>query len=140
MLAGGTYRSATDPYATSGTPFTEAPHWIILWPFDPETTGMPTQSLTYNLLQRLTYLLVIFVLFPLMFWTGLAMSPAVRSVFPAIVMVFGGQQSARTIHFFAACFLILFLVIHIVMVCLAGFTVRVRAMITGHIAATKERI
>jgi hypothetical protein len=43
MLAGGTYRSATDPYATSGTPFTEGPHWIILWPFDPETTGIPTE-------------------------------------------------------------------------------------------------
>jgi len=43
MLAGGTYRSATDPYATSGTPFTEGPHWIILWPFDPTTTGLPTQ-------------------------------------------------------------------------------------------------
>lgn len=43
MLAGGTYRSATDPYATSGTPFTEAPHWIILWPFDSATTGLPTQ-------------------------------------------------------------------------------------------------
>jgi thiosulfate reductase cytochrome b subunit len=98
------------------------------------------EALTYNLLQRLTYLLVIFVLFPLMFWTGLAMSPAVTSVFPAIVTVFGGQQSARTIHFFAASFLILFLVIHIVMVCLAGFAGRVRAMITGHIAATKERI
>ncbi|MBZ5598464.1 MAG: hypothetical protein LAO03_22200 [Acidobacteriia bacterium] len=43
MLAGGTYRSATDPYATSGTPFTEGPHWIILWPFDAATTGLPTQ-------------------------------------------------------------------------------------------------
>ncbi|SRR5713226_1940976 len=43
MLAGGTYRSATDPYATSGAPFTEGPHWIILWPFDPATTGLPTQ-------------------------------------------------------------------------------------------------
>jgi len=41
MLAGGTYRSATDPYATSGAPFREAPHWIILWPFDPSTTGLP---------------------------------------------------------------------------------------------------
>jgi len=55
------------------------------------------EALTYNLLQRLTYLLVIFVLFPLMFWTGLAMSPAVTSVFPTIVTIFGGQQSVRTI-------------------------------------------
>jgi len=98
------------------------------------------EALAYNLLQRVTYLLVIFVLFPVMFWTGLAMSPAVTSVFPTMVTVFGGQQSARTIHFFAASFLVLFLVIHILMVCLAGFAVRVRAMITGHIAATKERI
>jgi hypothetical protein len=43
MLAGGTYRSATDPYATSGKPFTEGPHWIILSPFDPATTGISSQ-------------------------------------------------------------------------------------------------
>jgi thiosulfate reductase cytochrome b subunit len=95
------------------------------------------EALTYNLLQRLTYLFVIFVLFPLMFWTGLAMSPAVVSVFPAIVTIFGGQQSARTIHFFAAFFLGLFLVIHILMVSLAGFVVRTRAMISGRIPDDK---
>ncbi len=98
------------------------------------------EALTYNLLQRLTYLLVIFVLFPLMFWTGLAMSPAVTSVFPTIVTIFGGQQSARTIHFFAASFLVLFFLIHILMVCLAGFVVRTRAMITGRIPTGKEPI
>lgn len=43
MLTGGTYRSATDPYATSETPFTEGPHWIILWPFDPAITGISTE-------------------------------------------------------------------------------------------------
>ncbi len=98
------------------------------------------EALTYNLLQRVTYLLVIFVLFPLMFWTGLAMSPAITSVFPMIVTVLGGQQSARTLHFFAASFLVLFLVIHILMVSLAGFIVRTRAMITGRISASKEPI
>jgi thiosulfate reductase cytochrome b subunit len=98
------------------------------------------EMLTYNLFQRLTYLLLIFVLFPLMFWTGLAMSPAVTSVFPPIVTIFGGQQSARTIHFFAASFLVLFLVIHILMVSLAGFVVRTRAMITGRIPFSKEPI
>jgi thiosulfate reductase cytochrome b subunit len=96
------------------------------------------EALTYNLLQRVTYLLVIFVVFPLMIWTGLAMSPAITSVFPALVTVFGGQQSARTIHFFASCFLILFLLIHVAMICLAGFTARVRAMITGHVAIAEE--
>jgi thiosulfate reductase cytochrome b subunit len=98
------------------------------------------EALRYNLLQRLTYLLVIFVLFPLMFWTGLAMSPAVTSVFPTIVTIFGGQQSARSIHFFIACLLVLFLVIHILMVCLAGFVVRTRAMISGRIPTGKEPI
>jgi len=97
-------------------------------------------ALSYNLLQRVAYLLVIFVVFPLMFWTGLAMSPAITSVFPSIVTFWGGQQSARTIHFFMACLLVGFLVVHVAMVCLAGFKVRVRAMITGHVAATKEHL
>ena len=96
-------------------------------------------SLTYNLVQRLAYLAVIFLLFPLMILTGLAMSPAVTSVFPMVVNVFGGQQSARTIHFFVAIFLVLFLVVHVAMVCLAGFTSRMRAMITGHGVSGKER-
>jgi len=88
---------------------------------------------SYNVLQRLTYLFVIFVLFPLVIWTGLAMSPAVASAIPATVTVFGGQQSARTIHFFVSVFLVLFLLVHIVMVYLAGFRSRTRAMITGRV-------
>ena len=89
------------------------------------------EAWSYNVLQRLTYLFVIFVLFPLVIWTGLAMSPAFVSAFPATVTVFGGQQSARTIHFFVSLFLVLFLLVHVVMVCLAGFRSRMRAMITG---------
>jgi len=96
------------------------------------------EAWSYNVLQRLTYLLVIFVLFPLMIWTGLAMSPAIASAFPATVTVFGGQQSARTIHFFGTVFLVLFLLVHIVMVCRAGFRNRTRAMITGRAGAQKE--
>jgi len=91
----------------------------------------PEESLAYNVLQRLTYLAVVFFLFPMMISTGLAMSPAITSVFPAIVEVFGGQQTARTIHFFLTVVLVLFLIVHIAMVCLAGFTNRMRAMITG---------
>ena len=75
--------------------------------------------------------MVIYVLFPLVIWTGLAMSPAVVSAFPATVTLLGGQQSARTIHFFVSIFLFLFLLVHIVMVCVAGFKNRMRAMITG---------
>ena len=93
---------------------------------------------SYNVLQRLTYLAVIFVLFPLIIWTGLAMSPAIASVFPVAVSVLGGQQSARTIHFFVSVFLSLFLLVHIAMVCLAGFRNRMRTMITGRVGNHME--
>ena len=94
---------------------------------------------SYNVLQRLTYLLVIFVLFPLVVWTGLAMSPAFVSAFPAVVTILGGQQSARTIHFFVSVLLVIFLVVHVAMVCRAGFRNRMRAMITGHATTDVER-
>jgi thiosulfate reductase cytochrome b subunit len=93
---------------------------------------------SYNVLQRLTYLFVIFVLFPLVIWTGLAMSPAIASAFPATVTVLGGQQSARTIHFFVSVFLLLFLFVHVLMVALAGFRNRMRAMITGRSVTNLE--
>src|ERR1700736_2540412 len=94
-----------------------------------------SEAWSYNVLQRLTYLFVIFVLFPLVIWTGLAMSPAFVSAFPATVTLLGGQQSARTIHFFVSLFLVLFLLVHVVMVCVAGFTSRMRALITGRAGA-----
>jgi len=97
------------------------------------------EAWSYNLLQRLTYLLVIFVLFPLVIWTGLAMSPAIASVFPTAVSALGGQQSARTIHFFVSVALVLFLLVHIMMICLAGLRNRMRAMITGRYSTDKER-
>ncbi len=98
---------------------------------------------SYNVLQRLSYLFVIFVLFPFVIWTGLAMSPAFVSAFPATVNVLGGQQSARTLHFFVSLALVLFLLVHVVMIFLAGFWTRMRAMITGRMitrrgAAPKE--
>jgi thiosulfate reductase cytochrome b subunit len=97
------------------------------------------EAWSYNVLQRISYLLVIFILFPLVIWTGLAMSPAFVSAFPATVNVLGGQQSARTLHFFVSLALLLFVVVHVVMVCLAGFISRMRAMITGRAATDKER-
>lgn len=98
----------------------------------------PDDGSSYNVLQRLTYLTVIFVLFPLMIWTGLAMSPGFTSAFPFAVTAFGGQQSARTIHFFITLFLVLFVLVHIVMVARAGFGRRVRAMITGEPGVSKR--
>jgi len=85
----------------------------------------------YNVLQRPAYLTVVFVLFPIMIGTGLAMSPAVVSVFPELATMLGGQQSARTIHFFAATVLVTFLAVHVAMVWRAGFVARTWAMIAG---------
>lgn len=86
---------------------------------------------SYNALQRATYLAVVFLLLPLMVATGLAMSPAVASVLPALVSAFGGTQSARTLHFFAASSLVLFLAGHIAMVCWNGFARLMRSMTIG---------
>ena len=91
---------------------------------------------SYNVLQRISYSAVVFGLFPLMIWTGLAMSPAVTSVFPFLVTAFGGQQTARTVHFFVACALGLFFLVHLALVCQTGFKSRMRAMITGRSAPT----
>jgi thiosulfate reductase cytochrome b subunit len=99
----------------------------------------PAEAYSYNLLQRLAYLGVIFVLFPLVIWTGLAMSPAFVSAFPATVNLLGGQQSARTLHFFVSIALLLFLIVHVLMVVLAGFRSRMRAMITGRTGTDEER-
>ena len=87
---------------------------------------------TYSVHQRLMYTAVVFVLFPVMIWTGLAMSPAVVSVFPSLVNLLGGPQSARTIHFFVAASLVIFVLIHVTMVYLTGFRNHMSAMITGH--------
>lgn len=85
----------------------------------------------YTPAQRATYRTVVYVLFPLMIWTGFAMSPALTSVFPLVVTSLGGQQSARTIHFVVANLLLIFLVGHVIMVSAAGFSRHVGAMILG---------
>jgi thiosulfate reductase cytochrome b subunit len=94
----------------------------------------PEGDESYNVLQRITYLGVVFVLFPMILWTGLAMSPAVIAVFPWLVSILGGHQTARTLHFFLADMLVLFLVVHVGMVVLAGFADRMRGMTWGRAA------
>lgn len=93
---------------------------------------------TYNPLQRIAYLKVIFILFPLLIWTGLALSPSFDSAFPLAVTVLGGRQTARTLHFFLTIALVMFLVAHVTMVVLNGFRPRVRGMITGRIDAPRK--
>jgi thiosulfate reductase cytochrome b subunit len=85
----------------------------------------------YGLLQRCTYAGVVFIALPLMLLTGLTMSPAVTAAYPVLLDLFGGYQSARTVHFFCFSALLLFLVVHVAMVVLTGFRRQLRAMILG---------
>ncbi len=91
----------------------------------------PAELHTYNVLQRSSYVAVIFVLFPLMIWTGLAMSPAFTAAFPFTSSLLGGRQSARTIHLFLTFALVLFVIVHVAMVALTGFRARMRAITLG---------
>lgn len=86
---------------------------------------------SYGPLQRLAYSVVFFVLFPLIILTGLTMSPGIDTFWPWLLDLFGGRQTARTIHFFTMVLLVLFFIIHIVMVVLAGPLNEMRSMITG---------
>jgi len=86
----------------------------------------------YNVVQRLTYLSVVFLLFPAFLWTGLGMSFGMTSVFPILATALGGHQSVRTMHFVCVVLLLLFVIVHILMIYLAGFWRTVRAMITGY--------
>lgn len=88
---------------------------------------------SYNVVQRLTYLVVVFALFPAIIWTGLAMSFGVTSVFPVMAVALGGHQSARTLHFAFVALLLLFVAVHLLMIYIAGFVNNVRAMITGYL-------
>jgi len=85
----------------------------------------------YSVPQRVAYLTVVFGLLPIAILTGLTMSPAVTAAYPELFVLFGGRQSARTIHFIAANLLMLFLVVHVAMTILSGFGNNIRSMITG---------
>lgn len=92
----------------------------------------------YNVIQKLTYLAVIAVLLPLMVATGLTMSPGFNAAAPWLVDLFGGRQSARTIHFLSASAIVLFVVVHLVLVVASGFWNNIRSMITGRYAIEVE--
>ncbi len=85
----------------------------------------------YNVLQKLTYLSVIFVWLPLVIAMGFAMSPALNSLWPGWVDVFGGRQSARTLHFVAAFALLAFVALHVFLVVTTGVWNNMRSMISG---------
>jgi Ni/Fe-hydrogenase b-type cytochrome subunit len=88
----------------------------------------------YNVLQKLAYLVVLFGLAPLILLTGLSMSPMIDAAFPWLLNVFGGRQSARTIHFITCFVFVGFIAIHVVQVIITGFFNNMRSMITGWFA------
>lgn len=97
-------------------------------------------ALRYNVLQKLAYASVLFVLLPLMIVTGLAMSPGTDAWAPIVTELFGGRQTARSIHFLCAWGLVGFFVIHIAMVVLAGPFNEIRSIITGKYRLPRERL
>jgi thiosulfate reductase cytochrome b subunit len=94
----------------------------------------------YNFLQKFSYIGVIFILLPMIILTGITMSPAMNAAWPWLLDLFGGRQSARSLHFIAAMLMTLFVVVHLVMVLLSGPINGIRSMITGrHVAPTKSQ-
>ena len=93
----------------------------------------------YNVLQKLTYLIVVLVLLPLMLLTGITMSPGMDARLHLLTDLFGGRQSARTVHFLVACSLVLFVVVHLAAVLAAGPITEIRSMLTGWFIIGRQR-
>jgi thiosulfate reductase cytochrome b subunit len=92
----------------------------------------------YNVLQKLTYLVMVVVVLPLIVLAGMAMSPGLDAAFPWLIDIFGGRQTARTVHFICAMTILAFVLVHVVMVLLSGVWNNLRSMITGRYAVDAE--
>jgi thiosulfate reductase cytochrome b subunit len=92
----------------------------------------------YNVLQKGVYLIVIFIVLPLIVLAGLAMSPGVDAGFPWLIDLFGGRQTARTIHFICATLIVLFILVHVLLVLVSGVWNNLRSMITGRYRIDEE--
>jgi thiosulfate reductase cytochrome b subunit len=108
-------------------------HLILRHPADEEARR-------YNVLQKLAYACILFIVAPLAMFTGLAMSPTIDTAFPWLLTVFGGRQAARTIHFIACFSFVGFIVIHIVQVMFTGFLNNIRSMVTGWFSIKHEGV
>jgi len=93
---------------------------------------------SYNVLQKFAYLAVVFLLLPAMVATGLTMSPGIDAAAPWLLTLFGGRQSARTVHFISANLIVLFVLVHVVEVVIAGAFNEIGSMITGWYAVRTE--
>ena len=96
-------------------------------------------ALHYNTLQKITYVAVIFGLIPLMILTGMCLSPGLSPLTSWAIDLFGGRQSARSIHFICAGLIALFIVVHLLLVLLAGPYNEIRSMITGKFRIPHDR-
>ncbi|MDC8451013.1 MAG: cytochrome b/b6 domain-containing protein [Nitrospira sp.] len=94
----------------------------------------------YNVLQKLAYASIVFILAPLIMLTGLAMSPTIDAAFPWLLTIFGGRQAARTIHFITCFSFVGFIVVHILQVFLTGFFNNIRSMVTGWFIVKHEGV
>jgi len=92
----------------------------------------------YNVLQKLAYVVILFVVAPLIILTGLTMSPTIDTAFPWLLTIFGGRQAARTIHFIACFTFVGFIVIHVLEVIVTGFFNNIRSMVTGWFVVKHE--
>ena len=93
----------------------------------------------YNILQKLAYALILFVVLPVLVLAGLEMSPRIDAALPWLRVLFGGRQSARTIHFLMAWTLVGFVVVHVVMVVVSGLFNNLRSMVTGRFAMIEDK-
>jgi len=112
--------------------------WQDIWDHLRLRRARGEEAARYNLLQKLAYLFVVFILIPLMLVSGLTMSNAITAAFPELFTLFGGRQSARTVHAICAALFILFVLVHIFQLFVAGFINHVRSMITGRLAVSER--
>ncbi len=94
----------------------------------------------YNVLQKLAYASILFLVAPVMVLTGLAMSPMIDTAFPWLLTMFGGRQAARTIHFLACFSFVGFIVVHVIQVILTGFFNNIHSMVTGWFSVRHEGV
>ena len=96
-------------------------------------------ALRYNTLQKISYAAVIFLFLPLMILTGLAMSPSIDAAWPWLPDLFGGRPSARSVHFIVAAAILGFIIVHLIMVVLAGPVNEIWSMISGRFRIPADR-
>ena len=94
----------------------------------------------YNVIQKLCYVFVMFVLFPFMIISGLAQMPAFTAISPELIDLFGGRQTARTLHVVCSLLLVVFFIVHLVQVFASGAVKQVRAMVTGSYVGSKNEM